>query len=425
MAAKRQHSTSPLSSCLDTMTSSLNGNARPEVLVLGFGAVGTLYSYIFQKGGANVTAVCRSNYDVVRKHGMHVVSDKFGEVTAWRPTRVIRTADDLDSSITLDYVVCSCKCLPDVVPNSEVMRPFLTKNLARKPTHLPTVLLLQNGIDIEHESYERLVKSDPPLASSIVSANTWVPATLREGGSRMEHGLLEVLSMGVYPAPLDAPVPAETQASLELLLLIALRGGSSASITNDITAERWRKVLWNISWGGVTVLARRPLLEMLQVEMLPYTIGSVRGIMLEMLAVARASGLGEDRLPASIIDQTMRQTMTNSPAQFRLPTSPDMELHVKRSHNFPSNFKPSILVDLDRERPMELEPIFVNILRRARRMGVDTPRLDLIATALKPSQLLFVRRQQNQDPDALMMQEGIYNLSSFHSVSGNAPVSLF
>ena len=58
-------------------------------------------------------------------------------------------------------------------------------------------------------------------------------------------------------------------------------------------------------------------------------------------------------------------------------------------------------------------------------MGVDTPRLDLIATALKPSQLLFVRRQQNQDPDALMMQEGIYNLSSFHSVSGNAPVSLF
>jgi len=121
----------------------------------------------------------------------------------------------------------------------------------------------------------------------------------------------------------------------------------------------------------------------------------------------------------------MRQTMTNSPAQFRLPTSPDMKLHVKRSHNFPSNFKPSILVDLDRERPMELEPIFVNILRRARRMGVDTPRLDLIATALKPSQLLFVRRQQNQDPDALMMQEGIYNLSSFHSVSGNAPVSLF
>mgnify|MGYP001761042259 FL=1 len=46
-----------------------------EVLLLGLGAVGTLYAYILQSGGANVTAVCRSNYQVVRDHGIDIVSD--------------------------------------------------------------------------------------------------------------------------------------------------------------------------------------------------------------------------------------------------------------------------------------------------------------------------------------------------------------
>ena len=70
-----------------------------EVLLLGLGAVGTLYAYILQSGGANVTAVCRSNYQVVRDHGIDIVSDKFGEHPKWRPTRVIQRPEDVDLSL--------------------------------------------------------------------------------------------------------------------------------------------------------------------------------------------------------------------------------------------------------------------------------------------------------------------------------------
>ena len=43
---------------------------RPEVLLIGMGGVGVLYAFILQNGGANVTAVCRSNYEAVRDRGI-------------------------------------------------------------------------------------------------------------------------------------------------------------------------------------------------------------------------------------------------------------------------------------------------------------------------------------------------------------------
>lgn len=394
-----------------------------EVLLLGLGAVGTLYAYIFQNGGAHVTAACRSNYQVVRDHGIDVVSDKFGEHLGWRPTRVIQRPEDLEKEdVTFDYIVCCSKHVPDLQPVSEVLRPYLMQNFAKRPQRLPVILLLQNGIDIEQDSYDAFVNTPEPLAACVMSANSWVPVMLLNGGGRIEHGSLEKLSMGVFPPPLDTPVPDTIRVTVEHLLALMRRGGSDAHVTNDITSERWRKVLWNMSWGGVSLLARRPVLEMLQVDMLPYTVGSVRGIMLEMLAVARASEMGEDRLPASIIDHTLHVTLLNTPAKLRVLRSPEIMNDAPFMSNFRREFKPSILIDLELQRPMELEPIFGNIIRRARRLGIDTPRLDLIVTSIKPAQLEFVRRSKGLDQETLLQQEGVYDLLPSLNATGSVPI---
>ncbi|KAL4401043.1 hypothetical protein ACI68E_002367 [Malassezia pachydermatis] len=379
------------------MTPTANGNERPEVLLLGFGGVGVIYSYILQKGGANVTAVCRSNYETVRENGIDIFSDKFD-------------------------IVCCFKCVPDVKPNSEVMRPFLEMNKRNNPARLPMVVLIQNGVDIEEEAHQALVQASDPLASCIVSAVSWIAVTLLGQGTRIEHGLMESLTVGLYPSPLDNPVPAPLAESLRTFVTLAENGGGDILATNDIESKRWHKIMWNISWGGVCLMSRRPVQELLQAETMPYTLGVVRGIMLEMIGIVRASGIGEERVSVSLIDQVVGMTMSATRAKIRVRRSPDvfLERHTK-SYARP-DFKPSILVDLENGRPMELEPIFLNMIRRARRLGVDTPRLDLIAAAAKPIQLELVRKQRGEDHAALILdEEAIYDANPNENFTGCAP----
>lgn len=373
---------------------------RPEVLLIGMGGVGVLYAFILQNGGANVTAVCRSNYEAVRDRGIDVISDKFGEHTRWRPTRVARSPEDV-RDIQFDFVVCTFKNVPDVVSDADVVRPYLERSAAHRPARLPYVVLLQNGIDFEQETHEALCTGPSPLAGGIISGVNWVGVTLVGQGSRIEHGLLEAMTVGAYPCPIEQPVAPEHVAAVQRFVDIARAGGSQTTLSDDMIATRWRKITWNISWGGLTTLARRPVMELLQPETLPYSLGVVRGIMLEMMAIVRASGIGEDRVPAQIVDDNTFLTLKSTPAKLRISRSPDAFLESK-ADTLRADFKPSILVDLERSRPMELEVIFTNMLRRARQYNVETPRLDMIVAALKPSQLEFVRsaRGMSADPSA-------------------------
>ena len=70
-------------------------------------------------------------------------------------------------------------------------------------------------------------------------------------------------------------------------------------------------------------------MELLQPETLPYSLGVVRGIMLEMMAIVRASGIGEDRVPAQIVDDNTFLTLKSTPAKLRISRSPDAFLESK------------------------------------------------------------------------------------------------
>lgn len=50
----------------------------PKVLLFGAGSVGTVYLYLLDRV-ASTTAVCRSNYDVVKKDGFIIHSSIFGQ----------------------------------------------------------------------------------------------------------------------------------------------------------------------------------------------------------------------------------------------------------------------------------------------------------------------------------------------------------
>lgn len=76
--------------------------------------------------------------------------------------------------------------------------------------------------------------------------------------------------------------------------------------------------------------------------------------------MARAAGVTPDQLPDTAIDETFNVSVK---AYAEDPTG-------KR---IPSPFRPSMLVDLDLGRPMEVEAIVGGVIRKAREYGVQTP----------------------------------------------------
>lgn len=62
-------------------------DAKKTVLVIGGGAVGAIAALNLEVGGlATVTAVLRSNYNVVKEKGYHIDSCDLGVFNGWRPS---------------------------------------------------------------------------------------------------------------------------------------------------------------------------------------------------------------------------------------------------------------------------------------------------------------------------------------------------
>ena len=56
--------------------------------LIGSGGVGTIVSLVLEKSQrVNVTAVLRSNYDIVKEKGFDIDSVDHGRLSGWRPSR--------------------------------------------------------------------------------------------------------------------------------------------------------------------------------------------------------------------------------------------------------------------------------------------------------------------------------------------------
>jgi 2-dehydropantoate 2-reductase len=78
---------------------------------------------------------------------------------------------------------------------------------------------------------------------------------------------------------------------------------------------------------------------------------------LQVISVARAIGITEELLPSSSIQDTVKvaQSQYDDPSKGK-------------------PFKPSMLVDLEAGRPMEVEGIVGAVVQQAREVGIVVPR---------------------------------------------------
>jgi 2-dehydropantoate 2-reductase len=242
------------------------------------------------------------------------------------------------------FIVIAPKNVPDVYSIPALIAPAITR--------FATIVLIQHGIGIE----KPFVNSFPD--SNILSGVSMIGARELSSGV-IRHDKPDILYLGpIYNARTARKTEDELAASFASLYRA---GGASCLVTNDITCMRWKKLLWNASFNGVcamTGLNSGEIMDSGGVDTI------IRPVMDEIVTTAKASG-------CTLPDGIQQQTIDSMPREL--------------------NFRPSMLVDVDRGNPIEVEAILGNPLRIAQELGCEVPSLRMSYEYLKLIQWRIIR----------------------------------
>ena len=296
-----------------------------KVFILGSGAIGSFYGGKLQLAGAETALLCRSDYRTIKKQGVWVKS-----ITGnfyFKPKMVLKSPHELPWKP--DYILVCLKVLPEI-DISAIIRPIVSEDTA--------ICLIQNGIDIE-----------PPIANAFPN-NELISGLAFICCQRIKSGLVEHLDygklvLGNYPRG----VSNKTRKLAEFFG----KSGVVCDVTDDVIKARWQKLVWNAPFNPISVLAGGVTTEeMLSDKQMEETI---RAVMDEVCALAEADG---HPLPENVVEENISFTRVMTP------------------------YKTSMLLDYENKRPMEVEAILGNAVRKAKQMGIDVPHINTLYSLL-------------------------------------------
>jgi len=291
-----------------------------KVVVLGVGAVGSLFAARLAAAGNAVTAVGRpAHVAAIRSAGLRIL-DHGTEVVP------LEAVTELPAGVGVDAALLTTKTYDLGAAATALARAV------RSP--VPT-LLPQNGLGVEDVANGALGSAgwrDP--SSWTVRAIHSVPVTWVGPGVVREAGTGEIL----LPEP-DGPTGTHVRRFEDLL-----RGaGFSVRTVRDFDREVWRKALLNAAINPVTALRGVPNGRLLEEP----ARGEALALLHEALEAARAAGHDFSE-PEAVrdLEKVARATAEN---------------------------RSSMLQDLDRGRPTEVDSISGALLRVASAHGLDLP----------------------------------------------------
>ena len=300
-----------------------------KVLVIGAGAIGAFYGSLLAKAGAEVSVVCRSDYDQVKQHGFVIDSHPLGR---WHftPAQVLKNAADFEG--VADYILLCTKVVP-TVDRAALLRPAVTKNTA--------IVFIQNGVEIEQEMQNAFPKNEVISGLAFICCNRVSPGEIL-------HLAYGRIALGNLPNGIS---PKTAQ-----LCELFKQSGINCNATESIVTGRWQKCVWNAPFNPLSVLSGGlPTVDILQTQE-----SFVRSIMQEVCNIAAASGYP---LPSDIVNINIEYTYAMPP------------------------YKTSMLLDYENGQPMETEAILGNALRAAQRQGVAVPHLESVYALMKLREL--------------------------------------
>jgi 2-dehydropantoate 2-reductase len=298
-----------------------------KIAVFGAGGVGGYFGARLAKGGADVHLIARgAHLEALRAKGLRVRSEN-GNLHFLLPA----TAKP-DEVGPVDLVLFAVKST-DTMEAAKELGPLLGDDT--------TVLSVQNGIDNEERIAEVVGKE------RVAAGVAYIFATIGEPGVIEHQGQLARLVFGEWDASMSE--------RLERFLEACRAGGIDAELSRTIRAELWRKYAMICATAGMTAAARLP-------------IGEIRA--------SKAAFDMYERIAGEVLDVAAAEDV-------ELPDD-TLARMVEIARNVPGHWYTSLHYDLTHGKPMELDALHGEAVRRARAHGIEAPMCEAIYGILEP-----------------------------------------
>lgn len=292
--------------------------------VLGTGGIGGFYGGMLAHSGQDVHFLFHSDFDFVKEHGLRVDSI-FGDfhlenVQAYHSTH--------------DMPICDVVLVGLKTTSNELLKTLLPPLVGKNTT----VILIQNGLGNEN----RLAVDFPDLSIAgglgFICSGKFGPGHIVHS----EHGKITVGSFQGDNLSILDQVCTDFEAA---------RVPSERS--DDLLTARWKKLVWNVPYNGLTVVMNTLTSELMAH---PATHALCKELMLEVIGAANACGV----------------TIGEGFAQVML----DYTLGMKP-------YAPSMKLDFDFKRMLEIDTIYSAPLEAAQKAGFDMPKVRMLEQQLR------------------------------------------
>ena len=292
--------------------------------IIGTGAIGGYYGGKLAKDGQEVHFLLHRDYEFVKQHGLQV--------------------DSCDGSFHLDHVngYATTNEMPpcDVVlvclksTNNHLLRDMLPPLIHDNTL----VVLIQNGIGLE----EDLQNQFPNVA--LAAGLAFICSAKTEPGC-VNHQCYGHINFGNFSC--------KEEGKMQQLVDEFNHAGIKAGLV-EYQEARWKKAVWNMPFNGMTVALHT------QTDLLlknPATRQLIREQMMEV--VGAAQHLGVKNLDESFVDLMIQMTDEMTP------------------------YSPSMRLDYDFHRPLEIHYIYSRPIEIAREAGFPMPKLEMLEAELR------------------------------------------
>lgn len=299
--------------------------------VIGTGAVGGYYGGRLALNGKEVHFLYHSEYDYIKAHGLEVKSVKgdfhLDQMNVYRNSAEMPICDVV--------LVCMKATQNGLLP--EILRP-----LAKEGT---TIVLIQNGLGAEEE----LAKYFPQCR---IAGGMAFICTSRVSPGHIFHADYGELTIGFLDNQYN-PAVAEQIAKDFNDSNVPFRQ------CEDLNLFRWRKLVWNIPYNGLSIILHTTTDKMMQD---PAARQLITDLMQETVEGARACGANiKDDFVGKMLESTDRM----------------------------EPYAPSMRLDYDNGRKLEIEAIYSNPIKAAQAAGYHMRKVEALE-----QQLRFIQKNE-------------------------------